>query len=530
LSSAGGEDQAVAEVRGPARRHRLGDRRRVGVEAGDEHAVVRERRGQVDAAARVRERRDLPDRRARRPDLDGGRGDRDLAQRQDVLDERPDEHEVVVVAVRVEDLDDLALAVLPRPERDAHRDAEVLVFEVGPAGAALALQRVREQPDEGVVRRVGGRHRQAELPLGGRERRVRVVDDDDAQVEHLAAGAGHSEHGPSVDELLQRHDQDRVAVGERLVAGVGRRPKAEPVGLGDGLRDQVAVRRDVDGRAGLLVEGALAGQEPYDGLAAAGVLPNDQVPLVAPAEPPFEDLALLVPQVRSGPRRQRGVDVARVEVAGRGPVAESVEVKRHACLQVQGGGASAAGQAAAVACARLAALQGSTPGAASSLGACGVSPQLRSCSRYGAPYLCKPAGRGSSRRETRLRLRRVALAGARAVRLDVDVATRHPRRRVAAWRVPAAQSTGKLFVRTPDALRCGWRSGGRDDARTLFPRCSRRVRRHLACLPVGGRRQHRRMDGMAGRTDGTAPRQGGLPQPELRGNRYLQREQGMNRR
>jgi hypothetical protein len=183
-----GEDQAVSEVRRAAGDDR--GRHAVGIrpEVGDQHAVVGQGRGEVDAAIGLDEARELLDRGAQRRDLDRLRPDGCLAPREDVGEERPAPLEGGVASVGTKGLQDLFALVIPGQERDAQRRGRRVAFpDVHERVEPLLPEIVVEHVEERRMRRMAGGDAEEGLLLGEGERGVGVVDDDRAHRERLAS-------------------------------------------------------------------------------------------------------------------------------------------------------------------------------------------------------------------------------------------------------------------------------------------------------------------------------------------------------
>src|SRR5688572_14974513 len=96
-------------------------------EMRDEHAVIRQGRGQIDPSASFGEARHLLDRRTWWHELEGVGGDHGLAEGNDVLHQRPAPLENLVAPMRPERIQHLLVTVLPRPERHTKNRASVLL-------------------------------------------------------------------------------------------------------------------------------------------------------------------------------------------------------------------------------------------------------------------------------------------------------------------------------------------------------------------------------------------------------------------
>jgi hypothetical protein len=78
------------------------------------------------------------------------------------------------------------------------------------------------------VRVVAGRDLEPELVFCRGQCRVGVVDDDDAQIERLAAVAGDPESGLAIDQGLERRDEDGLPTVEVGAIGVVDYGQTEP--------------------------------------------------------------------------------------------------------------------------------------------------------------------------------------------------------------------------------------------------------------------------------------------------------------
>jgi hypothetical protein len=90
--------------------------------------------------------------------------------------------------------------------------------------------------------------------------------------------------------------------------------KAELVGLLLDLTDEIGIGRDIERRADPLVGAGLEDQESYDGLPAASIDLDDEVPLLAPLLPFIEDRTLARRYSRWEARSGRALKISCGEV------------------------------------------------------------------------------------------------------------------------------------------------------------------------------------------------------------------------
>ena len=192
---------------------------RVGAEVGDQDAVVGQGRGEVQPPFRLDEAGDLAHRGAGRLDLHLAGGEDAPADRQHAADQRPSPAQVVIVAVRVQDLQDAVLLVVPVPRRHEHDFVRVPVLQLEQGRGLLLAQRRLEQAEQLPVRGMGGGQADLELLLHGGQARVRVVDQDRAELD-LASLRRDPELAAPVEQRLDRRQQDRRAGRHRRVARV----------------------------------------------------------------------------------------------------------------------------------------------------------------------------------------------------------------------------------------------------------------------------------------------------------------------
>ncbi len=159
------------------------------------------------------------DGRAGRLDLHLAGGEDAPADRQHAADQRPSPAQVVVVAVRVQDLQDPVLLVVPVPRRHEHDLVRVPVLQLEQGRGLLLPQRRLEQAEQRPVRGVGGGQADLELLLHGGQARVRVVDQHRAELD-LAPLGRDPELAAPVEQRLDRRQQDRRARRHRRVTRV----------------------------------------------------------------------------------------------------------------------------------------------------------------------------------------------------------------------------------------------------------------------------------------------------------------------
>lgn len=161
---------------------------------------------------RFGETRQLLDGRARRHDLQVFAGQDGLAQRQLIRQEGPLPFQVRARAVRVQDAEHLCALVSPRPERDAHDSAGVVVEDVPKGALPLSGELLGKELDDGVVRGVVSGDGEGRFRLQFADRGVCVVDDDGTHRDGLPPAArGQAESGFAVDEDSHRHHKDCFA-------------------------------------------------------------------------------------------------------------------------------------------------------------------------------------------------------------------------------------------------------------------------------------------------------------------------------
>src|ERR1700712_3381012 len=102
--------------------------------------------------------------------------------------------------MRMKDSKNIALLVLPGPERHRHRDLRVMVRDVEIARLGLVLEIRPEQFQQLIVGGMRRRQPDLELVRDRGETRVRVVNDEAPDLD-FGAAAPDAEDGPAVDEL-----------------------------------------------------------------------------------------------------------------------------------------------------------------------------------------------------------------------------------------------------------------------------------------------------------------------------------------